>query len=156
LLAPACGERPANDAQGEPMNGTVAEMTAADDAPRLLTAKQRRTIAAIITSRTHEDAMKSAGITRQTFYKWLKVPAFRDELNRQLDDFTADAIGQLKSAAGEAVQTLRGLLASENENVRLRAALGIIDQINKAKELEITARLDAIEKAIEEKGNGRY
>ncbi len=100
--------------------------------------------------------MQIARITRQTFYKWMKSPAFRDELNRQLDDFTADAIGQLKSAAGEAVQTLRGLLASESENVRLRAALGIIDQINKAKELEITARLDAIEKAIEGNNNGRH
>ena len=139
------------------MTEPTAEMAApGSGASATLTVKQRRTIAAIIASRTHEDAMQTARITRQTFYKWMKSSAFRDELNRQLDDFTADAIGQLKSAAGEAVQTLRGLLASENENVRLRAALGIIDQINKAKELEITARLDAIEKAIEEKGNGRY
>jgi len=136
------------------MTEPVAEI-AAPGSGAILTVKQRRTIAAIITSRTHEDAMQIARITRQTFYKWMKSPAFRDELNRQLDDFTADAIGQLKSAAGEAVQTLRGLLASESENVRLRAALGIIDQINKAKELEITARLDAIEKAIEG-NNGRH
>ena len=99
--------------------------------------------------------MKAVGITRQAFYKWMKTPAFRDELTRRLDEFTADAIGQLKTAAGEAVQTLRGLLTSESESVRLRAALGIIDQINKAKELEITARLDAIEKAIEG-NNGRH
>lgn len=129
--------------------GTVAEMTDGGATLPSLTAKQRRTIAAIITTRTYEDAMRAAGITRQTFYKWLKTAAFRAELTRQLDDFTADAIGQLKSAAVEAVQTLRGLLASDNENVRLRAALGIIDQINRAKELEITARLDAIEKEIE-------
>lgn len=134
------------------MTGTIAEMTpAGSDAPRPLTTKQRRTITAIISTRTHEDAMKAAGITRQTFYKWLKVPAFRDELKRQLDEFTEDALGQLKSAAGEAVQTLRGLLASENESVRLRAALGIMDQINRGKELELSARLDAIEKEIEGK-----
>lgn len=132
------------------MIATVAEMTDGATVPSL-TAKQRRTIAAIITTRTYEDAMRAAGITRQTFYKWLKTAAFRAELTRQLDDFTADAIGQLKSAAVEAVQTLRGLLASENENIQLRAALGIIDQINRAKELEITARLDAIEKEIEAK-----
>jgi len=138
------------------MTEPTAEMAApGSGASATLTVKQRRTIAAIIASRTHEDAMQAAKITRQTFYKWMKSPAFRDELNRQLDDFTSDAIGQLKSAAGEAVQTLRGLLTSESENIRLRAALGIIDQINKAKELEITARLDAIEKAIEG-NNGRH
>ena len=77
--------------------------------------------------------------------------SFRDELTRQLDEFTADAIGQLKTAAGEAVQTLRDLLTSQSEHIRLRAALGIIDQINRAKELELTARLDEIEKQIEGK-----
>lgn len=139
------------------MTATITNIDAAGPAAgATLTVKQRRTIAAIIASRTYEDAMEAAGVTRQTFYKWMKAPAFRDELTRQLDDFTAGAIGQLKSAAGAAVLALRDLLRSENENIRLRAALGIIDQINKAKELEITARLDAIEAQLQEgKSYGR-
>jgi len=133
------------------MNTDIENPAPAGEAVRELTPKQRRTIAAIITTRTHEDAMKAVGITRQAFYKWMKTPAFRDELTRRLDEFTADAIGQLKRAAGEAVQTLRDLLTSQSEHIRLRAALGIIDQINRAKELELTARLDEIEKQIEGK-----
>ena len=132
------------------MNGAIASMPAGEPV-QALTPKQRRTIAAIITTRTHEDAMQTVGVTRQTFYKWLKIPAFRDELRRRLDDLTEDAIGQLKSAAGEAVQTLRGLLKSENESTRLRASIAIIDQIHKAKELDIIARLEEIEQYLEER-----
>ena len=100
--------------------------------------------------------MQAVGIKRQTFYKWLKDPAFRDELRRRLDDLTEAAVGQLKSAAGEAVQALRGLLESESESVRLRAALGILDQIHRAKELDIVARLEEIEQFLDERKNDKF
>ena len=120
-----------------------------DGSASKLTPKQRRTLAAILTARTYEDAIKAARIGRHTFYNYLKQPHFKAELDRQLNDLTDGAFNQLKSAAGDAVDTLRTLLNSESENVRLRASQAIIDYVIKARELgDISARLDEIEKTI--------
>ena len=130
-------------------------MTKPDIAPGTepLTLKQRRTIAAILTARTYEKAFKSVRISRQTFYNWLKLPAFKVELDKQLNAFTDSALDRLKGTTLDAVEALRGLLASENENVRLRAAQAVIEYTIKAKEIgELSARLDEIEKHLETKG----
>jgi len=117
-------------------------------APKLTT-KQRRAIAAILSSRTYDEAMTTARISRQTFYNWMKQPHFKAELDRQLNELTDGAFNQLKNAAGDAVDTLRTLLNSESENVRLRASQAIVDYVIKARELgDISARLDEIEKTI--------
>ena len=116
---------------------------------RPLTPKQKRTIAAILSSRTYDEAMTTARISRQTFYNWMKQPHFKAELDRQLNELTDGAFNQLKNAAGDAVDTLRSLLNSESENVRLRASQAIVDYVIKARELgDLSARLDEIEKNI--------
>ena len=123
-----------------------------DPAGRPLTPKQRRAIASILTTRNYEEAMTAARVSRQTFYNWLKQPHFKAELDRQLNDFTAAALDRLKSAAGDAVDTLRTLLNSESENVKLRAAQSIVDYVIKARELgDISARLDELERVVSER-----
>jgi len=119
----------------------------ADQGPRL-SARKKKAIAAIIEAPNYEAAIPAAGVCRQTFYKWLRDPDFKAELDRRLDELAGGAIGRIKSAAGEAVEALRALLNSESETIRLRAAQGIIDYTLKARELDISARLDAIEDYI--------
>lgn len=132
--------KPIDAAPGKPQGGPT------------LTTRQRRAIAAILTERNYEDAIKAARISRHTFYNYLKQPHFKAELDRQLNDLTDGAFNQLKSAGGQAVETLRALLGSENESVRLRASQAIIEYVIKARELgEISARLDEIEKVIAER-----
>lgn len=114
-----------------------------------LTARQKRALAAILAARNYEEAIPESGVCRQTFYSYLKAPHFKAELDRRLNELTDSAIGRIKGAAGEAVETLRALIGSDNESIRLRAAQGIIDYTLKARELEIGARLDAIEKYLE-------
>jgi len=119
------------------------------EAPRLTT-RQRKVIAAIIAAPSYEDAIQAAGVCRQTFYSYLRQDHFKTELNRQLNELTDGAFTRLKTASGEAVETLRTLLKSESENVRLRAAQAIVDYVIKARELnEIETRLDAIEAHID-------
>jgi len=131
--------KPIGDGPGDPQ------------APKL-TPKQKRAIAAILTARTYEDAIKAARIGRHTFYNYLKQPHFKAELDRQLNDLTDGAFNQLKGASGDAVDTLRTLLNSESETIRLRASQSIIDYVVKARELgDISARLDEIERIIAER-----
>ena len=132
--------KPIDAAPGKPQGGPS------------LTPKQRRAIAAILTARNYEEAITAAKVTRQTFYNYFKLPHFKAELDRRLNDLTDGAFNQLKSAGGQAVETLRALLGSENESVRLRASQAIIEYVIKARELgEISARLDEIEKVIAER-----
>lgn len=136
------------------MMENVKPIDATQDAPGIpvLTTRQRRAIAAILTERNYEDAIKAARISRHTFYNYLKQPHFKAELDRQLNDLTDGAFNQLKSAGGHAVETLRALLDSDSETVRLRASQAIIEYVIKARELgEISARLDEIEKVIAER-----
>ena len=128
------------------------DSTGEPPAGRPLTPKQRRAIAAILTTRNYEEAMTAARVSRQTFYNWMKQPHFKAELDRQLNELTDVAFNQLKGAAGDAVQTLRTLLNSESENVKLRAAQDIIDYTIKARELgDISARLDELERLVTER-----
>lgn len=117
--------------------------------PKPLTARQKRALAAILAARNYEEAIPDSGVCRQTFYSYLRDPSFKAELDRQLNQLMDSALGRIKGAAGEAVETLRALIGSDNESIRLRAAQGIIDYTLKARELEIGARLDEIEKHLE-------
>lgn len=117
-----------------------------------LTARKKKAIAAILEAPNYEAAIPAAGVCRQTFYKWLRDPNFKAELDRRLDELAGGAIGRIKGAAGEAVEKLRTLLNSENENIQIRAAMGLIDYTLKARELDISARLDAIEDYILKNG----
>ncbi len=128
--------------------GNHSESTG-DPRTKPLTARQKKAIAAILTARNYEEAIPAAGVCRQTFYTYLRNPNFKAELDRQLNQLTDGAMGRIKSAAGEAVEKMRALLDSESETIRLRAAQGIIDYTLKARELEIGARLDEIEKHLE-------
>jgi len=132
------------------MIGNVKPIAAGPaEAPRLTT-RQRKVIAAIIAAPSYEDAIQAAGVCRQTFYSYLRQDHFKTELNRRLNELTDGAFTRLKTASGEAVETLRTLLKSESENVRLRAAQAIVDYVIKARELnEIETRLDAIEAHID-------
>ena len=130
------------------MIASVKPLSAGPEAPRLTT-RQRKVISAIIAARSYEDAIQAAGVCRQTFYSYLRQDHVKAELNRQLNELTDGAFTRLKTASGEAVETLRALLQSESENVRLRAAQAIVDYVIKARELaEIESRLDAIEAHI--------
>jgi len=113
-----------------------------------LTPRQKKAIAAILETPTYEEAILNSGVCRQTFYSWLRAPHFKAELDRRLDELASRAIGRIKSSAVEAVETLRNLLGSENESIKLRAALGLIDYTLKARELDLSVRLDAVEEYI--------
>ena len=58
---------------------------------------------------------------------------------------------ELKSAASDAVETMKELLRVENEGIRFRAADSILTHIYKFKEVdEIGERLARLEKALED------
>ncbi len=54
-----------------------------------LTDRQLKAIPHIVSSPTYTEGMQKAKVNRSTFYKWLKEPEFKAELDQQRDEVAA-------------------------------------------------------------------
>ncbi len=117
-----------------------------------LSARQLKAIPVIVASPTYSDGCKTAKINRATLYKWLKIPEFKAELDRQRDEIAAEAFGVLSQGLTKAAETLVGLLDNKDDRLKRLAAKDVIDFIIRHKENEdLDARLKEVEKRLAEK-----
>ena len=117
-----------------------------------LTARQLKTIPVIVASPTYSEGCKKAKINRATFYKWLKKPEFKTELDRQRDEIAAEAFGVLSQGLTKAVEALVGLLDTKDDRLKRLTAKDVIDFIIRHKENEdLDERLKEVEKRLAEK-----
>jgi hypothetical protein len=118
-----------------------------------LTDRQLKAIPHIVGSPTYTEGLKKAKINRSTFYKWLKQPEFKAELDRQRDEIAAEAFGVLSQSLTKAVEVLVGLLDNKDDRLKRLAAKDIFDFIIRHKENEdLNERLTEIENQLEKKG----
>ena len=114
-----------------------------------LTDRQLKAIPHIVSSPTYTEGCKKAKINKTTFYKWLKEPEFKAELDRQRDEVVSDAFGVLSQGLTKAVETLVGLLDIKDDRLKRLAAKDVIDFIIRHKENEdLDERLTAIEQRL--------
>ena len=117
-----------------------------------LTDRQLKAIPHIVSSPTYTEGCKKAGVNKATFYKWLKEPEFKAELDRQREQVAAEAFGVLYQSLTKAAETLADLLDSKDDRLRRLACKDVLDFFVKHKEAEdIERRLTAIEARIAEK-----
>lgn len=69
------------------------------------------------------------GIARSTLYLWEKQTTFKVYFNRRCSDARSTLVVGLFGLADEALSTIRKSLQSENEQVRLKAAMWITDKL---------------------------
>jgi len=119
-----------------------------------LTDRQFKVIPHIVSSPTYTEGCKKAKINKTTFYKWLKQPEFKAELDRQRDEVVAEAFKVLSQNLTKAVETLAGLLDNKNDRLKRLAAKDVIDFVVRHKEYEdLDKRLTAIEQRLSEQSN---
>ena len=117
-----------------------------------LTARQLKAIPHLVSCPTYTEGCEKAGINKTTFYKWLKEPEFKAELDRQRDEITAEAFGILSQSLTQAVEALVTLLDNEDDRLKRLTAKDIIDFIIRHKENEdLDERLTEIEKQLAQK-----
>lgn len=117
-----------------------------------LTDRQLKAIPIIVTSPTYSEACKKARLNRTTFYEWLKIPEFKAKLDRQRDEVAAEALGMLSQSLTKAIETLTGLLNTQDERLNRLVCKDIIEHILKYREVEdLDKRLTEIEKRLAEK-----
>jgi len=114
-----------------------------------LSDKQNKAISVILQSRTIAEGCKKAKIARETFYTWLKEPAFKKAFEDQRKELIDLAFHELKISAADAVNVLRKLLSAKNEGIQFKTATAIIENVLKGIQIEnLEERLTEIERRI--------
>lgn len=109
-------------------------------------------ILALAQGRSTDEAGKAGGVTGRTVRRWLEDPSFAARVSEVRVQILDRTVGALVDASTEAVATLRSLMSgSSSDNVRMRAALGLLDAVVTMREsLELERRIAALEDAMRE------
>jgi hypothetical protein len=129
-------------------------MTDQDDSnANAISEKQLNAIPHIIVARTMAEAAEKAGISRNTLYEWMKIPAFNAELRRHREMVVEEAMERLKLNVVKAVDILGTLLDKPEINIYLKRniSLDIIKQVIKAREQSKIAHLEKRVSELEKK-----
>jgi len=110
-----------------------------------LTPRQERAVTALLTAPDQSAAAAACGIGRRTLTRWLTTPEFREAYRLASAQRLVETIGLLRVAAGEALVTLRAALKSENDHVRVRAAVALLELAVKVEVDELAERVTALE-----------
>lgn len=92
----------------------------------VMTPRKLRAVTCLLECPTVEEASNKVGVSRSTLYEWMKIPEFQEELERAKRKQFQASLQQLRSLVPEAIQGLKELAQSNNEQVRLRACLEIL------------------------------
>jgi hypothetical protein len=115
------------------------------------TPKQERVALLIASGKAIKDAAAECGAGERTAHTWLEDPAYRTLIAELRGRLMNQALGKLADAAGEAVGVLRASLADANPNVRLRAAVSILDGLMKMREhVELAEQLADAQRRLAE------
>jgi phage terminase small subunit len=106
-----------------------------------LTNRQRKSIAALLSTSNVVEAAKVSKVGERTLYRWLTLPEFRSAVT--------EAEGEAIDAAARRLIGLQDS-AKASAAIKLRAAQTILDYLLKLRELRsIENRLTELEKAVQ-------
>jgi hypothetical protein len=118
-----------------------------------LTRKQQRGIIALLSAGTMAAAAAEVGVNETTLRRWMKEEPFAKALSEARQQSMTVALSRLQAAAGTATTGLVALLGSADENVALRAILGLLDRALKGAELlDLLPRIEKLERDKKQRG----
>jgi hypothetical protein len=116
--------------------------------PKELTGAQFKAIPHMLAARSFEDAAKASGVHVRTLLRWNSDPLFRAAVSEAEMGAIDYAVRRLIAVSDKAVDTLEKVLDDDtaSKSIKVRAALGILDQLARLRELRnIEIRLTALE-----------
>jgi len=123
-----------------------------------LSRKQEVALAALLLQPTIREAAKVAAISEATLFRWLQLPDFQEAYRQAKRQAVGQAVTTLQRVSGEAVETLRKVMADEKApaSARVTAARAVLETAIKAVELEdLVARIEELERVAGQKAGGR-
>ena len=109
--------------------------------------RRARALAALMTSATVKSAAALSGVGERTLHRWLRDPDFAAQLAQVETELVDAAARRLLSLTSEAIRSLAQLSAgAEDDGVRLRTAVAILDQAARWREsVSIERRISFLE-----------
>lgn len=142
------GDPPLDDwtAHPEPTEGDAAPEPAEQEVLDRLTARQRAAALQLAYGGSVRKTAQAVMASSRTISRWLATHDFRLAVQQLRGQIFDAAAGRLCHIAGKASEVMAGLLDSEDENVRLRAATAVLHLAPRLRELtEIEMRLRELE-----------
>jgi len=111
---------------------------------------REKVLLALIETSSIREAAERSGVGEATIYRFLQDKDFLSDYRSARRQTVESAIAQLQCATGEAVETLKRNLHSENPAIEIRAAQVILDNAFRGLETtDILQRLETIENEFE-------
>lgn len=113
--------------------------------------KMEQAIAALLSTRTIEDAARAAGIGTNTLRRWIRLPEFEAAYREARAALLSQAISRLQEASGAAATTVLKIMLCPYApaGARLRAAEIVLEQATKASSMEdLDVRLANLECSV--------
>jgi len=85
---------------------------------------------------------------QRTLRRWRAREPFAAAVRQAARDLDREAIDALRAATVDAVRVLREALADEASAVRVRSAVALLDAAERAREDDVSERLDALERRL--------
>jgi len=118
-----------------------------------LSCKKHRFLQALLQAKSIREAAGLTHISERTAWRWLRDPAFRAELRRVQDEALAQAARQAVGTFGEALETLRDVMArpSAPASARVAAARAVLEVgLRLAETLDLAERVRELEEKVNE------
>ena len=122
---------------------------------RVLSGRKARFVGLLASGLTQAEAAQELGITKRTANRYMQDPRVRHALSQAQDLALGDVCRRMSAGASNMLDVLQAVANDSTmpASVRVRAALGWLDVLFKARELlELTARVQAIEERLSNGG----
>lgn len=128
-----------------------------DECKRPLTPRQIAALPLLVQGKSIEEGCKLAGISKRSYYEWIRNEDFATALAEMQDDMLRQALEVLKAHTKDAADTLTKLLKTKNEPLKRLVCNDILDRVIKHNEQqEIVERLEKLERIIENNDLARH
>lgn len=117
--------------------------------------RQMKFIDAYLKNGVIQKACDEIGISKATFYNWLKNEDFKNRFEEIKKRIEKELFDKVNSLIPKTFQVLEKELDNENAYIRLRAVSLILDVYHKQKEIDLEDRLEKIEELINVNENKR-
>ena len=119
---------------------------------RTLTARQKKAIKALLTSWNTKEAANAAGVSRDTLYRWQKIPLFQEALQAASQASMIELSRGLITLGKQAITALEKALNDQDarQSEKIRAADIILSKLMALREfIDFEARITALEKEVQ-------
>jgi hypothetical protein len=123
-----------------------------------LSPKQKRLLAALLTSKTTREAIAKANIAERTAYRWMQDESFKSALAEAEGQLLSEALRRLLNMQAQAIDALEAILTNpaSRQSDRLKAvelALSHVLKLNTA--IRVEEKLKALQSVIVELESNR-